>query len=396
MKRQKVKKMLRSAFRDECGDLLSEIKADCTAVVCEEKPITEPPIERRALLYSAVLRHAIAAMICLFVFAGGVAAGLFIPRNEKGDDATAARQASSIYIDVNPSIELKLDECGRLLQAVALNSDAATVLSDLELNGVDVNTAVVAIIGSMYMNGYLGTGSDSILVSVSGADEASESEMLCSVTEKINSAVSKSSHECTVIGQTLKVGEELAALANLYGVSVGKINIALQAIMECDDLNEDSIKELAELPIKDLHLLYSDNKKNEMPENGSITGKGEGVKSREEAYSGLIEALDISGEAIERFEIKTVTASIEGKLRTAYRIKLQLKNDRTEYIYFLDFESGAIIDQMTNTSADKRPGDKDNDKINPDADKEGEGPQGQEDDRHKGDNGQGKYPQGRP
>ena len=60
-----------------------------------------------------------------------------------------------IGIDVNPSIELKINKNETVIDAVALNSDAEVILDEMKLSGVDYNVAVNALIGSMLKNGYI-------------------------------------------------------------------------------------------------------------------------------------------------------------------------------------------------------------------------------------------------
>ena len=65
------------------------------------------------------------------------------------------RVDSVIGLDVNPSIEISVNRKDKILETEALNEDAVTVLADMDLEGVDLNIGVNAIIGSMVRCGYL-------------------------------------------------------------------------------------------------------------------------------------------------------------------------------------------------------------------------------------------------
>ena len=60
---------------------------------------------------------------------------------------------SIVGIDVNPSIELKLNRNEKVLSADALNQDAELLLDGMDLKGTDMDVAVNALIGSMLKNG---------------------------------------------------------------------------------------------------------------------------------------------------------------------------------------------------------------------------------------------------
>ena len=66
-------------------------------------------------------------------------------------------------MDVNPSIELRINNAEKVIAAEALNEDAEIILEDMKLRGVDVDVATNALIGSMVKNGYLSELSNSIL-----------------------------------------------------------------------------------------------------------------------------------------------------------------------------------------------------------------------------------------
>ena len=60
-----------------------------------------------------------------------------------------------IGIDVNPSVELSINRNGRVLKVRALNEDAVSIIDGMDLEGVDLNVAVNAVVGAMVTHGYL-------------------------------------------------------------------------------------------------------------------------------------------------------------------------------------------------------------------------------------------------
>ena len=103
------------------------------------------------------LAAAAAACVCL-VFIGG---GSFYYHMEN------RRVESVIGIDVNPSVELSINRNGRVLKVRALNEDAVSIIDGMDLEGVDLNVAVNAVVGAMVTHGYLDDLDNAILVTVS-------------------------------------------------------------------------------------------------------------------------------------------------------------------------------------------------------------------------------------
>ena len=83
----------------------------------------------------------------------------------------------TVEMDVNPSIELRVNKAEKVISAEALNKDAQIILEDMKLKGVDVDVATNAIIGSMVKNGYLSELSNSILLTVESDDHQKSVEV---------------------------------------------------------------------------------------------------------------------------------------------------------------------------------------------------------------------------
>ena len=128
-----------------------------------------------------------------------------------------------VEMDVNPSIELRINNAERVISAEALNEDAALILDDMPLAGVDIDVATNAIIGSMVKNGYLSELSNSILLSVSSDDAQKSAEVTARLTGEINAALG--SFQGSVIAQQLTTDEEIQAIAATYDISEGKASL---------------------------------------------------------------------------------------------------------------------------------------------------------------------------
>ena len=97
---------------------------------------------------------------------------------------------SVVLLDVNPSIELHVDDDGEIVRAVALNPEAEKVLEGMKLRDMDVDTAVNAIVGSLLKNGYVDELANSILLSVEDENTVRGAKLKKELTEEINAILS--------------------------------------------------------------------------------------------------------------------------------------------------------------------------------------------------------------
>lgn len=87
-----------------------------------------------------------------------------------------------ISIDINPGISLSLNRYEYIINAQPLNDDGADVLDDLNLERLDLDTALNALIGAMNRKGYLSEGATAS-VFVSGKDEDYNQKLYREVSE---------------------------------------------------------------------------------------------------------------------------------------------------------------------------------------------------------------------
>lgn len=159
---------------------------------------------------------------------------------------------TAVSIDVNPSIELEVNCQEKVLRATPLNDDAQTILDGMKLEGVNLKTAVNAVIGSMVQNGYFTDEVNSILLSVDNDDEAKRVALQEELTQGVNESLQQLSVNGTVFAQSLNSSAELKALAEQYGISEGKA-YWVQMLTAADSTLSADV--LAKLSINDLALL---------------------------------------------------------------------------------------------------------------------------------------------
>ena len=187
----------------------------------------------------------IAACLAVMLLSGG---GLFYQ--------SANAVASVVSLDVNPSIELKVNRSEKVLVCTPLNEDAKAILADMgsgaDLKGAKLDVAVNAIVGSLVRNGYLDSISSAIMISVEDKDTARAEKLQRELTSTVDGVLQTSEAKAAVLTQTLTqdAGREQQAREN--NISTGKaalVNhvLALNSALKFDALAKLSVEELKDL-----------------------------------------------------------------------------------------------------------------------------------------------------
>ena len=187
----------------------------------------------------------VAACLAVMLLGGG---GLFYQQ--------ANAVASVVSLDVNPSIELKVNRSEKVLACTPLNEDAKAILADMgngaDLKGAKLDVAVNAIVGSLVRNGYLNSISSAIMISVEDKDTARAEKLQRELTSTVDGVLQTSESRASVLTQTLTQDAGLAQQARENSISTGKaalVNrvLALNATLKFDTLAKLSVEELKDL-----------------------------------------------------------------------------------------------------------------------------------------------------
>ena len=168
----------------------------------------EKKIHKKNLIIS--LSACLAVCVCLFIGLG------YFNNNVK--------VASIIGIDVNPSVELKVNKNEKVLDVIANNDDAKVILEGMDLKGSGINVAVNALIGSMVKNGYIDELANSILISVDNPDSQESEKLRKKIVDELNAFISNGNN-ISVVSQSITAEDKNTSLAKKYGISVGKLEL---------------------------------------------------------------------------------------------------------------------------------------------------------------------------
>ena len=221
MKQKQMENKLKQALHNASSDLFHEILADCKD---ERNVITMEAIdnqmddptqnERKITGRKSRLRTPLTALAAALVLVVG---GVFIFQQVNTNQVT-----SIITMDLNPSIQLDVNSNDQVLDARAQNDDGEMILDDMDLDKVDLDVAVNAIIGSMLKNGYMTEEIVTMLVSVENESDKKTSELLDKIVIQLETIMENNGLESTILSQKLSIDDDVAAMAEIYQISAGK------------------------------------------------------------------------------------------------------------------------------------------------------------------------------
>ena len=239
MTNEKMEQRLAAALEKTAPDDVNGVLSRC-----EERKGTVIPMTTKKMA-NRKWTSLIAACLAVMLLGGG---GVFYQR--------ANAVASVVSLDVNPSIELKVNRSEKVLVCTPLNEDAKAILADMsngaDLKGAKLDVAVNAIVGSLVRNGYLDSISSAIMISVEDKDTARAEKLQRELTSTVDGVLQTSEAKAAVLTQTLTqdAGREQQAREN--NISTGKaalVNhvLALNSALKFDELAKLSVEELKDL-----------------------------------------------------------------------------------------------------------------------------------------------------
>ncbi len=235
----------------------------------EDIPIVQKKKGVKGRLLKGIFSAAAAAAVAVATVLGVTA------YNEK----TAV--ASIVSIDVNPSIEIRVNKDKKVIDVIPRSDDAAYVIDNMDFKGAGLDVAVNAILGSMISKGYLSEIANSILISVDNADPETAESMQDILMEEIDTMIGKETFSGAIMGQVIQENGELQDLADKYGITQSKAQLIDHISKQDPTLKYD---DLVSLSINDLNLL----------KKGNISGISSMGTASDEGYIGAEQAVTLA------------------------------------------------------------------------------------------------------
>ena len=342
MKKREIKKRLNQTFSNMVPDVLDNILAQCEErEVMENMNLINKNKEEKEKInfFRPKLVGALATVVvCAF---GIIGFTQYQNMNNSVD--------SIIDFDVNPSIELKTNKKEEIIEANALNEEGKTILKDMDLEKVDLDVGVNAIIGSMLKNNYITEAQNSILVSVKNDDETKAKLLEERVSNEINELLKAQNINGAVLSQMYNDDDTVEKLAQENNVSEGKANLInkiINAGMKDSKGNAYTFDSLSKLSINELNLLLA-SKNVVLDKVSSIGTTNEsqfigGEKAKEIAFA----SAGVTAAAVTNLEVELDCD--DGIL--IYEVEFNA--GRNEYEYDINAKDGNIVKSSIDVNDD--------------------------------------------
>ena len=346
MKTENINEMLKSAVSNAAPDVLDNVLHACD-------------YEKGKVIYMEKKKNrsfaGFAAVAAVFVL---LIAGIFIAKNN-GFGITNNSLAAVVSLDVNPSIELKVDNDEDVISVNGLNDDGKKVLEGMDLEDTDLEVAVNAIIGSMLKHGYINEMANSILLSVSGVEGYDADALETKLANEVNALLKNGA----VLSQNVSnADDKLVKLADEYGITVGKAAL-IQEIVK--NSKTHTFEQLAGLTINELNLISENSKLDNIKSEGKASAKS--YIGNDAALSAALKAAGLGKDQVKNIEIEL---DYEHGVMV-YEVEFDRGFD--EYSYDIDAKTGEVVayDNEINgkeVEFDKNPEINDNDDNDDDDD----------------------------
>ena len=235
--------------------------------------------------------------------------------------------ASVVSLDINPSIELKVNRGERVISCTALNTEAAAVLFDMnggaDLKGTKVDVAVNAIVGALVREGYMDSISSAILISVEDKDQARAQRLQAELVASVDGVLQAQAPGTSVLSQVLTVDAGTKPVVYGEGLSLGKAAL-VEKVLAMNGAGEKAFDQLAALSVEELNdLLKAGEKRIPIGKSAAATAA--------ETYAGTL-ALD------------SVTTDVDPELdEFPPHYEVKLKTARGEFEYIVDAFTGEVL-----------------------------------------------------
>lgn len=254
--------------------------------------------------------------------------------------------ASTVSLDVNPSIEIEVNKKEEVLAVNPRNEDAQIVVGDMDFKGSNLDVAINALIGSMLRNGYLNELANSILISVDNQDPAKSAELQERLVNEINAVLQSGAFDGAVLSQSISADSRLRELAEAYGITLGKAQL-IQQITEQSSLY--SFEALVSLSINELNLLTESGNLDLANVNSLGTASDKAYIGEKKAKQAAISHAGVSAEKITEYEIEL---DFEHGVMV---YEVEFKCEGFEYDYEIDAVTGAVLKSEKGTDDDYIP-----------------------------------------
>lgn len=161
-----------------------------------------------------------AAVACMMLVIGGGSFAYYSP-------------STYVSLDINPSIEYRVNMFNRVISANAANNDGTEILEEIGTNNLKNKTITEAVemtLDQICEEGYLDSDDGGVVITASHKNMEKAKNTIQTLEKTANKSLEKNNREAVVAAEA--VGQELVREAAELGVTPGKLNL-IRKMMEC-------------------------------------------------------------------------------------------------------------------------------------------------------------------
>lgn len=202
------------------------------------------------------------AAACLVLLVGVAAATYYTPTRY-------------VSLDVNPSIEFKVNMYNRVISAKGVNDDGTEIIDEIQLGKLKnkkITDAVSLTIDEIAKEGYFDKEGAKIVLAASANLDEDADDLAENLEEAANEALKNNGKDAEVVSEA--VGAERVAEAQALGVTPGKLNLVEKLIESSDDPASINKTEWLNKSVKEIMAATNENKEEDRQQNGNddVTG----------------------------------------------------------------------------------------------------------------------------
>ncbi len=189
---------------------------------------------------------------------------------------------TTVFLDVNPSIQITANRRDQVLKVNGLNSDGRILIEGRQFSGLPLPTVLGQLADTLAQRDYLTPEKTTVLLTVQSKRQSHIQDLEPLLSDSIQSALEPRKISPSIILQTCEEDDILRQTASQQQVSPGKIQYILQILEEEDDY---SLEELASMNMEDLHSLAQKETDDDWEEDSPEEEEWDSLDEEEEDWN---------------------------------------------------------------------------------------------------------------
>jgi hypothetical protein len=177
--------------------------------------------------------------------------------------ALIPQEYAYLALDINPSLELVIDENDNITDAKAFNSEAQTVLDETNVQGLSVYDALKTVLDNSKKKGYINSFNNVVLFSATLNSKHKSDPAKDKSAEELLNSCKEIAQSMGIDSRTISLTPESREDANAQGISMGRFAVFNEVKstgidIDIEEIKTSSISDLLNKLDKD-SVIFSDN-----------------------------------------------------------------------------------------------------------------------------------------